>query len=94
MENLINLWGCGKVFKRSKEDKVDFIIRKFYYLADKVIPLFQSIPLQASSGLGSVKSKDFSYFVKAVVIIKAKGHLTTYGLNELRKIKQGMNKVI
>lgn len=51
-----------------------------------MIPLFQSIPLQG------VKYKDFSDFVKAVEIIKAKGHLTTHGLNELRNIKQGMNK--
>lgn len=86
MQNLTVFWGCGKVFKRSHEDKVDFIVRKFEDLVDKVIPIFESIPLQG------VKSKDFSDFLNAVEIIKAKGHLTTNGLNELRKIKQCMNK--
>ncbi len=86
MQNLVSFWGCGKVFKRSNEDKVDFIIRKFEDLVDKVIPVFKSIPLQG------VKSKDFSDFLNAVEIIKTKQHLTSNGLNELRRIKEGMNK--
>ena len=86
MKNFICFFGCGKVFKRSNEDKVDFIVRKFEDLVDKVIPVFKGIPLQG------VKSKDFSDFLNAVEIIKAKKHLTCNGLDELRKIKQGMNK--
>jgi hypothetical protein len=85
MKSLINFWGCGMVYKRSKEDKVDFQISKFGDLTDKVIPLFQRISLQG------VKSKDFSDFCKAADIMKVKGHLTQEGLDQILRIKAGMN---
>lgn len=85
MNSLINFWGCGKVFLRFKENKVDFQILKFKDLCEKVIPLFQSIPLQG------VKSKDFADFCEAVEIMKTKGHLTKEGLDKLHKLKVGMN---
>ena len=58
------------MFNRPKEDKVDFQIRKLEDLTDKVVPLFQRIPLQG------VKSSDFADFCKVVDIMKVKGHLT------------------
>jgi hypothetical protein len=73
------------VFLRFRENKVDFQVLKFKDLSDKVIPLFKSISLQG------VKSKDFSDFCKAVEIIKIKGHLTKEGLDQLHKLKVGMN---
>jgi len=73
------------VFLRFRENKVDFQIIKIKDLSDKVIPLFQSIPLQG------VKSKYFADFCKAVEIMKVKGHLTNEGLDQLRKLKVGMN---
>jgi len=74
------------VFLRFRENKVDFQILKLKDLSDKVIPLFQSISLQG------VKLKDFADFCKAVEIMKVKGHLTSEGLNEIRKLKLGMNR--
>ena len=59
---------------------------KFNDLSEKVIPFFQNISLQG------IKSKDFADFCKAVDIIKVKGHLTNEGLDEIRKLKIGMNK--
>jgi len=85
MNSLVNFWGCGKVFLRFRENKVDFQILKIKDLSEKVIPLFQSIPLQG------VKSKDFADFCKAVEIMKVKGHLTNEGLDQLHKLKVGMN---
>jgi hypothetical protein len=73
------------VFLRYRENKVDFQILKLKDLSDKVITLFQNIPLQG------VKSKDFADFCKAVEIMKVKGHLTSEGLDKLRKLKVGMN---
>ena len=86
MNSLINFWDCGQVFLSFRENKVNFQILKFKDLCDKVIPLFQSIPLQG------VKSKDFSDFCKAVDIMKVKGHLTNEGLDQLNKLKEGMNR--
>lgn len=86
MQSLIKFWGCGKVFERHTENKVDLHIIKFEDLVNNVIPLFQKIPLQGE------KSKDFLYFCKAVELVKVKQHLTTEGLKELRLIKEAMNK--
>lgn len=86
MQSLIKFFGCGKVFERSNENKVDIHIVKFGDLVNNVIPLFKKIPLQGE------KSKDFLDFCKAVEIIKAKEHLTTKGLNDLRLIKGAMNR--
>ena len=73
------------MFLRFRENKVDFQILRIKDLSDKVVPLFQNIPLQG------VKSKDFSDFCKAVEIMKIKGHLTKEGLDQLHKLKEGMN---
>jgi len=43
MNSLDTFWGCGKVFLRFRENKVDFQILKLEHLSEKVIPLFQSI---------------------------------------------------
>ena len=86
MNSLVAFWGCGKVFLRFRENKVDFQILKLKDLTDKVIPLFQSISLQG------VKSKDFADFCKAVDIMKVKGHLTNEGLDQIRRLKAGMNR--
>lgn len=74
------------MFLSYKVNRVDFQILKLKDLSDKVIPLFQSISLQG------VKSKDFTDFCKAVDIMKVKGHLTYEGLDQIRKLKAGMNK--
>lgn len=41
--------------------------------------------------LRGVKSKDFTPLCKAVDIMKVKGHLTNEGLDQLNKLKKGMN---
>ena len=85
MNSLVKFWGCGKVFLRFRENKVDFQILKLKDLSEIVIPLFKNMPLQGA------KSKDFLDFSKAVDIMKVKGHLTNEGLEQLRKLKVGMN---
>ena len=74
------------MFLRFRENKVDYEILKIKDLCDKVIPLFQNIPLQGE------KSKDFLDFGKVVEIMKVKGHLTYEGLNKIKKLKMGINK--
>ena len=74
------------MFLRFRENKVDFQILKFRDLHKNVLPLFKNIPLQG------VKSKDFLDFCKAVKILNKKEHLTNEGLNELHRLKVGMNR--
>jgi hypothetical protein len=63
-----------------------FYVSGFYNLSDKIIPLFKEYPVQG------VKAKDFADFCEAALIIKEGRHLTEDGLEELVKIKSGMNK--
>lgn len=86
MNSLVKFWGCGKVFLRFRENKVDFQILKLKDLSEIVIPFFKNMPLQGA------KSNDFADFCKAVEIMKVKGHLTNEGLDQLRKLKMGMNR--
>jgi LAGLIDADG endonuclease len=85
MENLINYLDCGLVFNQT-ETAVVFKVRKFSDLIEKIIPFFVKYPIHG------VKAKDFLDFCRVVELMKNKEHLTTEGLEEIRKIKAGMNK--
>jgi hypothetical protein len=83
IKNLAEYLDCGSV-KRYK-DVVYFKLAKFSDLNEKLIPLLQRIPLQGA------KSKDFTDFCKVAELMKNKAHLTTNGIEEIKKIKSGMN---
>jgi hypothetical protein len=51
-----------------------------------VIPIFEEFKLHG------VKSKNFEDFKKVALLMKNKVHLTREGLDEIKKIKGGMNK--
>ena len=51
----------------------------------KIVPFFQKYPIQG------VKSLDFQDFCKVVELIKEKRHLIKEGLEQISKIKTGMN---
>jgi hypothetical protein len=53
---------------------------------EKIIPFFDKYPLQGD------KSLDYADFKRAAAIIKAKGHLTEEGFNQILVIKSLMNK--
>lgn len=65
---------------------MEFQILKLKDLSDKVVPLFQNISLQG------MKSQDFADFCKAIDIMKVKEHLTNKGLNQLKELKDNMNR--
>lgn len=76
--------GCGNSY--NNRNAVEFRVRSFSDIEKIIIPFFFKYRLQG------VKSKDFADFCKAVEIMKVKGHLTSEGLNEIRKLKSGMNR--
>ena len=76
-------FNCGKIYK--KQDVYDLRVTKISDLTDKIIPFFQKYPVQG------VKLLDFLDFVKVAELMTKKVHLTTEGLEEIRKIKAGMN---
>ena len=59
---------------------------KFSDINEKIIPFFSKHPI------AGIKLLDFVDWCKAAEIIKAKDHLTEDGVNQIIKIKAGMNK--
>lgn len=86
MTSFIDYLGCGNVYKVYKDNEaVRFTVTKFNDLTDKVIPFFDKYPI-----LG-VKYLDYLDFVKIIKLMKVKAHLTSEGLDLIRKIKGEMN---
>lgn len=54
-------------------------------LGDKIIPFINKYPLQGS------KILNFVAFCKVAELMNNKAHLTKDGLEEIRKIRSGMN---
>lgn len=84
MRSLIEYFNCGKVYLRA--DAFDFRVTKFADIENKIIPFFNKYPI-----LG-VKSKDFEDWSKVTDMMKENKHLTIEGLEQIKKIKAGMNK--
>jgi len=84
MRSLIQYWDCGNVYKY--REAIEFRIHKFSDITDKIIPFFNKYPIHG------IKALDYADFVKAADIMKVKGHLTAEGLDQIRRIKAGMNK--
>jgi hypothetical protein len=49
MRSLVNYLDCGNVYKN--RETVDFQIKKFNDLTNKVIPFFQNFPIQGAKRL-------------------------------------------
>ena len=56
------------------------------FRSDKIIPFFEKYPIKG------VKALDYADFCKVAELMKNKAHLTEHGLEEIRKIKSGMNR--
>jgi hypothetical protein len=83
--NFQNYLGCGKYYTITGKDFGDFKVSRISDITEKIIPFFTKYCLQG------VKSKDFEDFCKVANLMEKKAHLTQEGLEEIRKIKSGMN---
>ncbi|GJJ16196.1 hypothetical protein Clacol_010488 [Clathrus columnatus] len=83
MKSLIEYFNCGKVQKY--QDACYYRVGNLPGITEKIIPFFKKYPI-----LGE-KSKDFSDFCKVSEMIKDKKHLTKEGLEQILRIKAGMN---
>ena len=81
--SFVEYFECGNLYKR--KENFEYRVVKFSDLENKIIPFFKEYPI-----LGA-KSKDFEDFCKITAIIEKKGHLTSEGLEQIRRIKGGMN---
>jgi len=86
LTSFVEFFGCGGVYNQSPAGNVkDFIVKKFSDLTQKIIPFFETFPLQGA------KSKEFEDFKEAAELMKLKSHLTREGLEQIRAIKSRMN---
>jgi hypothetical protein len=85
MNSLISYLGCGNIKHYQKYSWLQFIVSKFSDIDEKIIPIFKENKI-----LGT-KSKDFEDWCRAAELMKNKAHLTPSGLEEIRKLKYGMN---
>lgn len=84
MKYLVNYLGCGWVSER--KGACDFKVKSITDINKKVIPFFDKCPIFG------VKALDYADFCRVAQIMETKAHLTQEGLNEILKIKTGMNK--
>lgn len=74
----------GKYYTRA--DHGDFLVTKLSDLTTNIIPFFKKHLI-----LG-VKAQDFEDFCEVAKLMKDKKHLTLSGFDQIREIKEGMNR--
>jgi hypothetical protein len=84
MKSLIDYFGCGN--HNEKKGWSNFLVTKFTDNYVKILPFFVNHPIQG------IKSLDFQDWCLAAELINTKAHLTKHGLEQILKIKAGMNK--
>ena len=84
MESLIEYFKVGKCYYR--DEAIDFRVTKIENLTNIIIPFFNKYPI-----IG-VKNLDFDDWCKVAELMKNKAHLTLEGLEEIKKIKKGINR--
>lgn len=83
---LIDYFNCGGFYSSENREIGNYIVSKLSDISDKIVPFFEKYHI-----LGN-KELDFSDFYKALNLIKNKKHLEESGLDQLRKLKHGMNR--
>lgn len=86
MKKFIQSFGCGIFFGSQNKSVNKFRVSKFSDIDNKLIPFFSKYPLKGS------KILDYQDFCKVATLMKVKAHLTNEGLEQIKKIKAGMNR--
>lgn len=85
IESLISYLGCGRLVT-SSDGKVQFRVEKFSDNSEKIQEFFGSHKIRG------VKFEDFKDWSAVAKLMRGGEHLTPEGLDEIVKIKAGMNK--
>ena len=83
IKKLIPFFNCGRL--ESSNSAINFVVTKLSDISKIIIPFYEKYPL-----IGS-KLKDFEDWKKICQLMKSKSHLNKEGLNEIMKIRLGMN---
>jgi hypothetical protein len=85
LNSFIQYLGCGQITKDSRSPVVEFLVTRLSDIDSKIVPFLDKCPLQG------VKLADYLSFREVVQIMDNNGHLTSEGLEVIRKIKSEMN---
>ena len=66
---------------------IKYVVSNISDIMEKVLPFFDKYSIVG------VKSQDYEDFKQVVLMVKDKKHLTPEGLNLIKNIKEGMNKL-
>jgi hypothetical protein len=86
IELIMKYFRSGSIEKHTKHPSVTLVITKFTTISAKIIPFFESYPLNG------VKKFDYLDWCTVAKLMNNKAHLTQDGFNLVRTIKSGMNK--
>jgi hypothetical protein len=86
MKSLMKYLDCGNYYNFAERELGNFYVVRLPDILDKIIPFFDT-PVFAG-----VKALDYADFRRTAELMENKGHLTQSGLEEICKIKEGMNR--
>jgi hypothetical protein len=78
-------FGCG-VVRVNHGDRMAYRVRSLQHLQEHIIPFFEKHPLKSKKGI------DFAKFRRVVQLMSAGTHLTSEGIEEIRRIAGEMNR--
>lgn len=78
-------FGCG-VVRKNHGDRMAYRVRSKKHLLEHIVPFFVKHPLKTK------KNVDFKKFRRILLMMDADVHLTTDGVEEIRKIRDQMNR--
>ena len=86
LREIVTYFGCGRYTHRINGLAGDFLCSKLDDIVGKIIPFFNEYSI-----IGS-KLQDFEDWKKVAYLITSKAHFTGEGLDDIRRIRAGMNK--
>jgi hypothetical protein len=78
-------FGCG-VVRINHGDRMAYRVRGFEHLMERIVPFFEKHSLKTK------KNVDFLKFRRVLLMMQRGDHLTTEGIEEIRKLKEQMNR--
>ena len=84
MKSFIDYLNCGNINKNFTW--IDYTVVKYEDLVLKIIPFFDKYKIVG------VKLQEYLAFKKVADLMRTKDHLTILGLEQIKEIKEGMNK--
>ena len=87
INNLKEYLDYGQTTVYDNHNFIKYVVSNISDIMEKVIPFFDKYSIVG------VKSQDYEDLKKVVLMVKDKKHLTLEGLNLIKNIKEGMNKL-